>query len=704
MGEVMFRLILVGLFFVAGCGERPVVKHSAHDTIMESAATHVPAMVCALFPRTVKEIDAYEKYVLETCQREVTQLHALKLDEISESFLYQYDYSQERIRSFSAVMSLLSNVSPDDAVRKRAKKAAGKANGKSMKWYVSKKFSKAFYACEKLDAGSFTDDERFFLSLQLDGLRRKGPGYVQGDHKKIKKYARGVSSLKSEFRSNISRSRRSLVVTKDELQGLRQEFIDGLKRDGDNYVVKCDYPTSYIILAYAENEGLRKKFYTEFNSRAHPENDQILRDLIGIRNAEAQTLGFKNYAEYNLGGETAKTVDHVKGFLDAIWQKSAIKSEQEFEFIKANMPPSVSLNAQGKLNAWDFEYVVSYLKKKLYHVSSKKLADYFPFKQVFDGMLMVYSKVLGVTFKSMATDGLWANGLLGLQVFDNATQEVRGYIIVDPFVRKNKYPRACHQGIIRPQRRKDFAKKTFYNVPGVSVTIFNFSQEISGAPSLLSLKGATSLFHEFGHAMHSIFARTTFSYVGGTSVPRDFAEMPSQLFEQWVLSKEVLPLIAKHYKTGQLLEDEVVQKLRNVERLNAGMTVSMQLWRALISLGYYEGAAGSDLDGYARKIWERVLPYIEYPHDVYFRSCFQHLASYGARYYAYLWSKVMAMEVYGEFAKDGIFNQDVGLRLRDKILSKGNSMDPRVQVENFLGKPVSYDGFFTSCGFVETGQ
>ena len=698
----MLRLIILGCFVVAGCGEKPVERHKAHDAIMESRSAVKPRTICAIFPQTVEEIDVYAKYVFDTCQREVASLHALNSNEISaDTFLYPYDYSQERLRSFSAAVRILSIVSPDDEVRKKAKKVADELNSKAMKWYVSKKFAQEFYACNKLGDGLLTHDEKYFLNLQLDGLKRKGPGYEKGEHKKIKHLAGRTNSLKSDFRSNISRSRRFLTVSKDELQGLRQTFIDGLTRDGDKYIIKCDYPSSYIILPYAENSELRKKFYQAFYNRAHPENDQILRDLISVRNAEAQSLGFKNYAEYNLGGETAKTVDNVKDFLEAIWQKSSVKAQQEFEFLTSNLPPGISLNDEGKLNAWDYPYVIAFLKKKLFHVSSKKLADYFPFKQVYDGMLKVYSKVFGITFSSMPITKLWSQDLLGLEVHDKVTQELRGYVIIDPYVRKNKYPRACHQGIIRPQQRKDLIKKTFYNTPGVSVVLFNFPQEIAGNPSLLTLRSVTSLFHEFGHAMHSLFARTTFSYVGGTSVPRDFAEMPSQLFEQWVLSKEVLPIIAKHYKTGQQLEEEVIEKLRKVERFDSGIDASMRLWRAWLALGYYEQRAGDDLDGYSKQIWQRVNPYVSYPEGVYFRSNFQHLASYGARYYAYLWSKVMALEVYHEFTKNGIFNQDIGQRLRDKILSKGNSADPRSQVENFLNKPVSYNGFFTSYGFEE---
>jgi len=555
---------------------------------------------------------------------------------------------------------------------------------------------KAFKAYVEGNANNekLTDEERYYLQERMKDFKRNGMHLPPEQLEEVKKLKTKLTELGLQFEKNINDDARTIAVTREELEGLSDDFINSLKRADDGlYILGMDYPTYFTVIDHCDVASTRKKLYQLFQNRAYPINEPLLKEIIALRDELAKKLGFNSFAELNLDSQMAKNPTTARKFLDELLEKVQIKEAQEFEKFTKDLPASVKLSPEGKFYPWDVRYVIEQYKKKHFDIDETTMAEYFPMEKTIEGMLSIYEQFLGLKFKQIPISGLWHEDISLIEARDSSTDQLLGYLLFDLYPRANKYSHACHGGIISAV--KDASGQLF---PTLAIIIANFPKSTATKPSLLKRNEVETFFHEFGHAMHSLLGRTLLGSCAGTNVKTDFVEVPSQMFEEWMWDKDILKMISSHYQTGEPLPDELLDKIIAAKKLSKGWRTQRQIFLARMSLDYYNDGANKDLYAIMRALHDQICPHQIIDRDDHKYTNFGHLVGYGAKYYAYLWSLVYAIDLFAEIKKHGLLNHDIGKRLIADVLGKGGSKDPHELLVAFLGREPNQENFLKDMG------
>ena len=382
----------------------------------------------------------------------------------------------------------------------------------------------------------------------------------------------------------------------------------------------------------------------------------------------------------------------VHKFLDDLLVKLNKKEQKEFEAFTKELPESVTLTKDGKFKPWDVRFVRNMYKKNHLAVDEKKLSEYFQLEHTLDSMFRLYENFFGVTFEPVKTGGFWHPEVKLVKVTDADSGKLISYLLLDLHPRDNKYGHAAHFGLLPG------FKENGQEWPAISFVVTNFPKSTKNKPSLLSRNQVSTLFHEFGHAMHHILGRTRLASFAGTATRTDFVEVPSQMLEDWLFDPEVLKLVSKHYKTGQPLSDEMIEKIIALKQFDRGSFWQRQALLSSIALDYFKEGSGKDLE----KIWleldEKITPNVAADSEVHHFASFGHLMGYGARYYSYIWSKVLALDVFNHLKERGLLRSDAGKRYVEFVLSRGGSKEPGELLRDFLEREPNDAAFLKSLG------
>ena len=322
------------------------------------------------------------------------------------------------------------------------------------------------------------------------------------------------------------------------------------------------------------------------------------------------------------------------------------------------------------------------------------MRQYFEFINVTDGLFTVYQRLFNITFKQIEKPSVWHEDVLMYEVFDNETNELIGRFYLDMFPRANKYGHAAAFSVTMGKMTD-----AGYTKPTTAL-VCNFPKPTEFQPSLLTHDNVETYFHEFGHLVHGVLTKSPLMNYAGTSVARDFVEAPSQMLENWVWQKESLSLFAKHYNTGEVIPDELLNKLLAAKNVNSGTKALQQVFYGVLDFTLHDGF---DPDG-SQTITEVVsflqndITFYPYQEGTHMEAAFGHLNGYGAAYYGYKWSEVYAQDMFSVFEKEGIMNEEEGLRYRRIILEKGGTEDPISLVREFLGRESNSSAFLRSMG------
>ncbi|MBA3954635.1 hypothetical protein H0X48_04940, partial [Candidatus Dependentiae bacterium] len=402
----------------------------------------------------------------------------------------------------------------------------------------------------------------------------------------------------------------------------------------------------------------------------------------------AHIIGFKDYAHLDIDGEMAQTPEKVAAFLSELVTRCEQKVAQEVEHIKAHLPQHIKLT-HNQFKPWDRGFIENAYKKQYLALNETKIANYFPLEHTLDKLLEIYEQFFGVTFKKEPVAGLWHPEVELLKVYKN--QEFIGTVLLDLFPRAHKYSHACQVGIVPAVRKAN----TLH--PSVIVVIANFPKPTSTCPALLKRCDVITFFHEFGHALHSLLGITELASFSGAHVKTDFVEMPSQMLEQWMWDPQILKMVSKHYKTGEPLSDELIEAIEKVKNFNEGDHIQGQLFYSFFSLELFK-AGSPESDVLWQELHKKLRPHIAlYPESKGY-AAFGHLMGYGAKYYAYLWSKVYALDLFAAIKKVGLLNTKMGERYSNDVLAPGGSQEPLILLQNFLGRAPNSDAFFKDLG------
>ncbi|MGE0206349.1 MAG: M3 family metallopeptidase [Candidatus Babeliales bacterium] len=687
----IFVLYLIGLTLISGgCYGFLRRGFSMNYTDIKNVAD-----VKALFPTTVGQIEELVNKTKQNAQKRVAEIIAVPDAERSfANTAFALDEASGFYLSVPiCILVVLSNVSPDDAVRDAANKYLVELSqfaidlfGQNVELY------NAFKAYTQGNARKETlnDEEKYFIKETMEEFKREGLDFSEEKRNKIKELKKQLAELSNDFEKNINEDKTTVIVTPAELKGMDEDFIKGLKKTDDgNYILTIDYSVYYPIIEYNELSPVRKKMYQAFLNRAYPVNIEVLKKVISLRDQLAKELGYKSFADLNIDGEMAKNSEHARQFINNLIDRAKQKSEQEFEELKTDLPESVELE-QGKIKPWDGAFAKETFRKKHYQVDDREVKKYFPMQKTIDGLLSIYEKFFNIQLKKSELNDLWAPDLTMIEAYKGDT--LLGYLILDLYPRPNKYSHACAITVVPTLKTKEG------RTPAVAVVLANFPKPVGDKPSLLELTQVRTFFHEFGHAIHGILGATELSTFSGLNTKRDFVEMPSQMLEEWLWDAEILKLLSSHYQTGQPLPDDMIKKILATKNFSSGAWVTQQALYALLALDYFAPGMAKDVMQILFALEEKLKPHMVVYKDTHMPAGFGHLMDYGAKYYGYLWSKVFALDLFNHIKKYGLLNPEIGEQYAQKVIGKGGSKDPNELLKDFLGREPNADAFFADLG------
>lgn len=605
---------------------------------------------------------------------------ALKLD----TLLHRSDFAV-----FARVIHAITYMHPNEHMVEKANQLLIKANNFFVDIMTDKDLYEVFASCLNNTSRTLIPEERYFYDQTILAFKRAGLDLQPKQLKKLKKLQTELTHLEITWQKNITADNTQIQISIDELAGMDQEFIKGLTQtESGDYILNVNSTVS-SILENAQSVDTRRNVYKAFFNRAYPANKKVLEQLIEKRNALAQLLGYPTFAHYDLANQMAASPEKVQAFLDELHNKALKKEKQELKMLTAELPASVQLTHNGKIHPWDRLFLIRSYKNKHLNLDMNTIEEYFPFEETMQGLLAIYESFLSLEFHEVKTQGFWSNEVRLLEVYQKEDNSLIGYVLLDLFPRRGKFPHCCSYDIT-PTTFDDNGQ------PNRSLmwVLTNFPRPRNNKPALLPCHAVKTFFHEFGHALHGLLGRTKIAGQFGHKVKTDFLETPSQLLEEWLSDRQIVKMLSQHYQTGASIPEDILDRLLNLESLFIGSWIVRQTYLAQLSLSLFGTKIDEDLDSFHAKIYQKIKMYELYDYDLHDYASFGHIAEYKAKYYSYLWSKVFAADLASEIKKHGFLNPAIGKKYVDEVIGRGGSANPNDLLFNFLGRQPSNAAFF----------
>lgn len=528
--------------------------------------------------------------------------------------------------------------------------------------------------------------EKMMLDFQLNGL-----DLPKEKRDKVTELKQQISDLGIAFDTNLAEAQDSLLLTREELSGMPDSYVDRLEKAADGrYKVTVSYPDFYPFMQNSTNARARAELEKKFSNRASDKNLKLLAEALVLRQELAETMGKRNYAEYALQDRMAKTPEAVMAFLDDLVAKLKPFRDQDIATLSALKAEREGPTA-GPVTISDWRFYDNELKKTKYQVDPEEVREYFPLDVVTAGLMSTYQTLLGLRFEEIKPANAWHEDVQLFEVRDAADRRLVGHFYLDLFPRPNKYGHAAAWGMIKGRMVNGE-----WQTP-VSAMVCNFTKPTATEPSLLSHDEVETYFHEFGHVMHNICGTSKIGYFGGTSVYRDFVEAPSQMLENWVWNADVLQSLSGHYKDpAKKLPRELLDRMIAAKNLDNGLKYSRQAFFALTDMRYHSQPTTS-----TTAVWHegmRDVFGIPAAEGTTEEGSFGHLFGYQAGYYSYLWAEVFAADMFSRFKREGVMNPETGRAYRDLILAPGGTKEPGELLEAFLGRKPNQEAFLEHIG------
>jgi thimet oligopeptidase len=658
--------------------------------------------VIALFPTNIREIETLTDKYIKTAKDAIQRIIDIPDDKrtfINTAKALDTLEGLSDLTLFAYITEAMELTNPDEAMRKAAHNALIKIQEFAVD-YISNNVDlyKALKAYVQHNAPheKLTEPQQYYLNKTMDDFKRSGLDLPSDKLEEVKKLKKELAVLELDFGTNVSKDNRTIAVKRAELEGLDEDFINSLKKNEEGfYILGIDYPTYFNVMENAVLSETRRKLNELFENRAYPINENVLRQVIAKRDQLASLIGYPSYADLDLSDQMVGSVNRAQKFIDDLLIKADIKEQQEFDQLISDLPEGVTLTQDKKMKPWDLAYAKNQFKKKHYNVDETKIAEYFPMENTIKGLLDIYEKFFSLQFKEVALEGAWEKDVKLIEVYDAHKNQLLGYFLLDLYPRPNKYSHACHVTLVPATYIDDHIN------PEVSLVIANFPKSTSTKPSLLKLKDVTTFFHEFGHAIHALLGRTKLASLSGTHVKRDFVELPSQMLEEWLRNKDILKQVSRHYKTGEPLPDDLIDRIIELKNFNSGMFLQTQLLYSQLALDLFKAGAKKNIEAINRDLVESFRKNVAFEPQNHSYAAFGHLMGYGAKYYGYMWSKVFALDIFEQIKKHGLLNPAIGHKYVEDVIGKGGSDDPNNLLRTFLGREPNQKAFLKDMGLQE---
>jgi len=569
-----------------------------------------------------------------------------------------------------------------------------------------KLFSRIKQVYAQKESLKLTAEEKQLLQKTYDGFMRNGADLSDSDKEIYRKLSAELSSLTLKFAQNHLKETNSfeLVLTdKNELEGLPESTVEAArhaaeeKSKKDCWMFTLQAPSYVPFMKYSAKRGLRKKLYMAYNTQCTHANEynntEIVKRIVNIRMEMAQLLGFKDFADYVLRKRMAENSGNVYKLLNDLLDAYSPAARKEVEEVE-----KLARETEGEnfiLMPWDFSYYAEKLKDRKYSLNDEELRPYFELGKVKQGVFGLATRLYGITFKENKEIPIYHPDVQAYEVYDKDGS----YLAV---LYADFHPRAGKRsGAWMTSYKEQWTDAEGNNSrPHVSITT-NFTKPTSDRPALLTFAEVTTFLHEFGHALHGIFANTRFKSMSGTNVYWDFVELPSQIMENFATEKEFLSTFARHYVTGEPIPEELIRRIIDSYNFNAAYACLRQVSFGLLDMAWYTRTSPfeGDVKAYEKESWTKAQT-LPQPDETCMSVQFGHIMSggYAAGYYSYKWAEVLDADAFSLFQEKGIFNSKVAQSFRDCILSKGGTEHPMTLYKRFRGQGPTIDALLRRNG------
>ena len=533
---------------------------------------------------------------------------------------------------------------------------------------------------------NLTTEQKRLLDKTYKAFVRSGANLNDEQQARLREINKELSTLEIAFSNNLLNENNDFKLFIDneaDLSGLPQWFVQSAAEEATaagepgKWLITLHNSSRLPFLQYADNRDLRKEVYMAYINKGNRDNANNnkanVTKIVQLRLEKANMMGYETFADFALDDTMAKTPAAVMDFLNNLWSYALPKAKAE----QADLQVLMDREGKGEtIEAWDWWYYTDKLRAEKYNLNEDEIKPYFKMENVRDGAFMVANKLYGITFKPIANVPVYHPDVEVFEVLDADGSQL-GIFYTDFYPRAGKSAGAW-MGNFREQNGE---------VRPVVFNVGNFTKPVGDLPSLLTIAEVETLFHELGHGLHGLLSQTNYQGVAGTNVARDFVELPSQINEHWAFEPEVLKMYARHYQTGELIPDELIEKIENQATFNQGFITTELMAAAILDMNLHTLTNTDNLDvvAYEKEAMDKLglIPAIA---PRYRTTYFNHIVGgYAAGYYSYLWANVLDNDAFEAFKEKGIFDATTAHLYRTNILEKGDSEDPMVLYKNFRG-------------------
>jgi oligopeptidase A len=657
-------------------------------------------------PFSLIKLEDYQPAFLENIAKARAEIEVITNNPETPTFentIEALEFSGEALDRLSSIFFNLNSAETCDEMQKIAQDVSPLLTTFSNDIALNEDLFKRVKAVyDQKESLTLSPEQATLLDKKFKSFSRNGA--LLSDEKKevLREIDKILAKLKLTFGENVlaETNNYTLHLTNEaDSTGLpdgAKEMARSLAKSNDleGWMFTLDFPSYLPFVTYVENRELRKKMAVAAGKKAFQENDydnqENVKNIVALRHDRARLLGYKSHSHFVLEERMAQTPEKVESFLNDLLSKAKPAAEKEFAQLTAF---AVALDGIDQLEKWDGAYYSEKLKQKLFNLDDEILKPFFKLENVLKGAFTIAEKLFGITFKEVFDIEKYHDDVKTFEVLDFEGKLVAVFY-TDFFPRKGK-----RNGAWMTSFKPQYIKYGINERPHVSI-VCNFtppivtSEKSEAKPSLLTINEVTTLFHEFGHALHGMLANTNYPSLSGTSVYWDFVELPSQIMENWCYDPEALSIFAKHYETGEIIPQQYVEKIKESASFLEGMATLRQLSFGILDISYHgQPQEIKDVKTFEKTVMNNTSLYPDVAENCMSTS-FSHIfqGGYSSGYYSYKWAEVLDADAFAYFQEKGVFDKETALKFKDNILSKGGTELPMELYKRFRGqepKPVA---------------
>lgn len=626
-----------------------------------------------------------------------------------ENTIARLDYSGSLLRNVTSVFHNFNSSNTNPQIQSIAREMAPLLSSHYDNITLNEElFNRVKAVYDSKDKLSLSPEQARLLDETYKDFVRGGANLDDNARERYRQINSRLSVLTLQFGENVLKETNDyllLISDDNDLAGLPQNLIDQaaeaaeLKGYKGQWMFTIHGPSMIPFLQYSGNRTLREQLYKAYVMRGNHnnanDNKEIIKEIVSLRYERAKLLGFDSHAAYVLAENMAKEPANVAKLLNHLWTPALNRARQEAAEYQS------LINSKGgnfSLQPWDWRYYAEKVRKEKYDLSDDELRPYFSLENVKQGAFSVAHSLYGIVFKKLEGVPLYHPDAMAYEVSESNGSHL-GVLYLDFHPRESK-----RGGAWMSSYRKQYIDENGNNVKPIVTVVCNFSKPTATNPALLTFNEAETFFHEFGHSLHGLLSNSTYYSLTGTSVPRDFVELPSQIMENWAGEPEVLRMYAKHYITGQTIPDSIITKLQNSRVFNQGFETTEYLAAAFLDMAYhdYKGSTITDVDVFEQHFIDslNLIPEIA---TRYRSTYFNHIFSggYSSGYYSYIWAAILDSDAFESFKQNGLFDKSTATSFRKNILEPGGTDDPMTLYKRFKGAEPDIKPLLKKRGLLE---